>query len=130
MSMPSIAPIHCQEAPQAIGPYSQGVAVGQWLFFSGQIPLLPESGQLIAGDIAEQMRCVMENISALLTSAGVNWRHVVKSTLYLVDMNDFATVNEIYAHYLTPPYPARSTVAVAALPKGARVELEVVACLA
>ena len=123
--------LQCPQAPQAIGPYSQGIVVqGQWLFLSGQIPLLPESGQLIEGDISVQMVRIMESVGALLQSAGAQWHHVVKTTLYLVDMNDFATVNEIYARYLTPPYPARSTVAVAALPKGARVELEVMACLA
>ncbi|MBF0097435.1 MAG: hypothetical protein HQM04_08135 [Magnetococcales bacterium] len=130
MSIPLKAVLQCPEAPAAIGPYSQGVVVqGQWLFLSGQIPLIPESGQLLAGDVAAQMVRIMENVAALLRTAGAEWSQVVKTTLYLVDMNDFATVNEIYARYLTSPYPARSTVAVAALPKGARVELEVTACL-
>jgi 2-iminobutanoate/2-iminopropanoate deaminase len=123
--------VQCPEAPQAIGPYSQGVVVqGQWLFLSGQIPLVPESGQLIEGDVSVQMVRIMESVGALLQTAGAAWHQVVKTTLYLVDINDFATVNAIYARYLIPPYPARSTVAVAALPKGARVELEVMACLA
>ncbi len=121
--------VHSHLAPQAIGPYSQGVRVGPWLFLSGQVPLLPDSGTLLEGDVTQQMVRIMDNVAAVLAAAGGGWGHVVKTTLYLQDMNDFALVNEVYARYLTPPYPARSTVAVAALPKGARIELDAIAYL-
>ncbi|MEO5347207.1 MAG: RidA family protein [Magnetococcus sp. YQC-9] len=116
-------------APAAIGPYSQAVRAGDWLFVSGQIPLDPVSGQLVEGDVARQMVRVLENIGAILAAAGVGFGAVVKSTLYLVDMGDFTAVNEVYARFFVPPFPARATVGVAALPKGARVEMEVVAHL-
>ncbi|MBF0402313.1 MAG: reactive intermediate/imine deaminase [Magnetococcales bacterium] len=125
----TITAIESSQAPQAIGPYSQGVRVGPWVYLSGQIALDPEHGSLCQGDVEEQMQRVMENVGALLAAAGANWQQVVKSTLYLVDMADFARVNAVYARYLSPPYPARSTVGVAALPKGARVEMDVVAWL-
>ena len=122
--------IQSSAAPQAIGPYSQGVRVGPWLFLSGQIPLDPASGVLCAGEVAEQTARVMDNLGAVLAAAGVGWPQVVKTTLYLVDMGDFAAVNAVYARYLQPPYPARATIGVAALPKGARVEIEAVAWVA
>ncbi|MBF0462904.1 MAG: RidA family protein [Magnetococcales bacterium] len=117
-------------APQAIGPYSQGIRVGPWLFLSGQIPLDPESGALCVGDVAEETARIMDNLGAVLAAAGVGFAQVVKTTLYLVDMGDFAMVNAVYASYLQPPYPARATIGVATLPKGARVEIEAVAWVA
>ncbi|MEO5349931.1 MAG: RidA family protein [Magnetococcus sp. YQC-3] len=116
-------------APQAIGPYSQGVRVGQWLFLSGQIPLDPKTGELCTGDVAAQTERVMENLSAVLAAAGVGFAQLVKTTLYLVEMGDFAAVNAVYARYVEPPYPARSTIGVAALPRGAKVEIDAVAWL-
>ncbi|MBF0164134.1 MAG: RidA family protein [Magnetococcales bacterium] len=114
-------------APSAIGPYSQAVVADGWVFVSGQIPLDPVSGMLVEGDLSQQMTRVLENIGAILTSAGSGFESVVKSTLYLTDMADFTTVNDVYARYFKPPYPARATVGVASLPKGARVEMDVVA---
>lgn len=121
--------IESSQAPQAIGPYSQGVRVGPWLYISGQIPLEPVDGVLCQGDVAAQMARVMDNVGAVLAAAGGTWQQVVKTTLYLVDMGDFAVVNTVYAGYVYAPYPARSTIGVAALPKGARVEMDAVAWL-
>ena len=121
--------IQTSGAPQAIGPYSQGVRAGAWLFLSGQVPLDPETGTLVAGDMARQTERVMENLKAVLTTAGADFSQVVKTTIYLVDLADFSVVNEIYARYLTPPFPARATVGVAALPRGAGVEVEATAWL-
>lgn len=115
------------QAPQAIGPYSQAVQVGEWLMLSGQIGLLPESGLLVEGDISQQTEQVMKNIGAVLAAAGLGYEHLVKTTLYLVDLADFAAVNAVYARYVQPPYPARATLGVVALPKGARVEIEAMA---
>ncbi len=116
-------------AAPAIGPYSPALKVGNFLFLSGQIPLDPASGQLVAGDIREQTTRVLENIGAVLAGAGVDFSNVVKSTVYLTDFNDFAAMNEIYATYFTAPYPARSTVEVSRLPKDCKVEIEVLAVL-
>ena len=121
--------VETPRAPQAIGPYSQGLRVGQWLFLSGQIPLDPEEGGLCTGDVTGQTERVMENLGAVLAAAGVGFAQVVKTSLYLVDMGDFAAVNAVYARYLQPPYPARSTIGVAALPRGAKVEIDAVAWL-
>lgn len=125
----NITGIQTSKAPQAIGPYSQGVRVGAWLFLSGQIPLDPKSGTLSGEDAAQQTEQIMKNLGAVLEASGVSFDRLVKTTLYLVDMADFAAVNEVYGRYLKSPYPARSTVGVAALPKGARVEIDAVACL-
>ncbi|GAB0056547.1 2-iminobutanoate/2-iminopropanoate deaminase [Candidatus Magnetaquicoccaceae bacterium FCR-1] len=125
--MSGLSQVESSRAPAAIGPYSQAVRVGEWVFVSGQIPLDPTTGMLVEGDLSRQMERVLENIGAILASAGSGFEQVVKSTLYLVDMNDFTTVNEVYARCFKPPYPARATVGVAALPKGARVEMDVVA---
>lgn len=114
-------------AAPAIGPYSPALKVGNFLFLSGQIPLDPASGQLVAGDIRVQTKRVLDNIGAILSGAGVDFSHVVKSTVYLTDFNDFAAMNEIYATYFTAPFPARSTVEVSRLPKDCRVEIEVLA---
>ncbi|MEO5364307.1 MAG: RidA family protein [Magnetococcus sp. DMHC-8] len=121
--------IESEEAPRAIGPYSQGLRVGQWLFLSGQIPLDPADGVLCAGEVVGQTVRVMDNLTAVLAEAGAGWQQVVKTTIYLVDMEDFATVNGVYARYVQSPYPARSTIGVAALPRGARVEIDAVAWL-
>lgn len=113
-------------APAAVGPYSQAVRVDNFLFCSGQIPLDPATGELIAGDIAVQTERVLENIKAVLTAAGATFSDVVKSTVFLADMADFTAMNVVYARYFVEPYPARSTIQVAALPKAARVEIEVI----
>jgi 2-iminobutanoate/2-iminopropanoate deaminase len=114
-------------APRAIGPYSQGVRAGGFFFFSGQIPLDPATGQLEGRDIAEQTELVMANIGGLLEAAGLDFGDVVKSTIYLTDLSDFATVNEVYGRRFPTDPPARSTVEVKSLPKGAAVEIEVIA---
>ena len=122
--------ISSKEAPAAIGPYSQAVRSGETLFASGQIGLDPATGQLVAGGVAEQTKRVFENIKAVLAEAGLDLTHVVKTTVFLKSMGDFAAMNEVYATYLAPEGvipPARSTVAVAGLPKDALVEIEVVA---
>lgn len=116
------------KAPGAIGPYSQGVKVGQFIFFSGQIPLHPETGEMPEG-IEAQTRQSLENVKGLLESQGLTFANVVKTTVYLDSMDDFATMNTIYAEYFVEPYPARSAVEVAQLPKGALVEVEVIAYL-
>jgi 2-iminobutanoate/2-iminopropanoate deaminase len=119
--------ISTSEAPGAIGPYSQAVRSGRFLFCSGQIPLDPKSGQIISGDIAAQTRRVLDNIAAVLRAEGLTFDNVVKTTVFLTDLGDFQTVNEIYGSYFKQDPPARSTVQVSALPKGAKVEIEVIA---
>ena len=119
--------ISTNEAPAAIGPYSQAVRSGSLVFCSGQIPLDPKSGQIVAGDITAQTRRVMDNIAGLLRSQGLTFDHIVKTTIFLTDLGDFQTVNEIYGSYFEQNPPARSTVQVSALPKGANVEIEVIA---
>ncbi len=114
-------------APKAIGPYSPAVRAGQLLFVSGQIPIDPATGNMIDGDVAAQARRVMDNLGALLEAAGLSFASVVRTTIYLADMNDFGKVNEIYGGYFSEPYPARATVQVARLPKDARVEIDVIA---
>jgi 2-iminobutanoate/2-iminopropanoate deaminase len=116
-------------APPAIGPYSAGVRAGNLLFLSGSIPLDPATGQVVPGDITAQATRVMENIKALLTAAGADFHHVVKTTVFLADMNEFAAMNEVYATYFAAPFPARSTVQVARLPRDVRLEIEVLAIL-
>ena len=122
--------IATNDAPAAIGPYSQAVRVGDMLFTSGQIPIDPATGNLVHGDIAAQTTRVLENLKAVLAAAGIDMIHVVKTTVFLKDMKDFAAMNEVYAKYFAPAGvvpPARSTVQVAALPKDALVEIECVA---
>jgi 2-iminobutanoate/2-iminopropanoate deaminase len=114
-------------APKAIGPYSQAVRVGDLLFLSGQVPLDPATGQLVEGDITAQTRRVMENLGAVLTSAGLSFAHVARTTIFLADMNDFAKVNEVYGAFFAEPFPARATVQVARLPRDARVEIDAIA---
>lgn len=116
-------------AAPAIGPYSPAVRVGSLLFLSGQIPLDPSTGQLVEGDIRVQTARVMDNLIALLKAAGADGSHVVRTTIFLTDLADFAAVNEIYASYFSPPYPARATVQVARLPRDVRVEIDAIAVL-
>ncbi|GLV49396.1 endoribonuclease L-PSP [Thermus sp. LT1-2-5] len=118
--------VQTEKAPQAIGPYSQAVRAQGFVFVSGQIPLTPE-GALVEGDIRAQTERVLENLKALLEAAGSGLDRVVQTTCFLADMEDFPAFNEVYARYFSPPYPARATVAVKALPRGVRVE---VACVA
>jgi 2-iminobutanoate/2-iminopropanoate deaminase len=119
------------DAPKAIGPYSQAVAVdgpaGRTLFTAGQIALDPATGELVPGDVAAQTERVLKNLSAVLAQAGMSWGDVVKTTVFLADMADFPKMNEVYASRFAGSFPARSTVAAAGLPKGARVEIELVA---
>jgi 2-iminobutanoate/2-iminopropanoate deaminase len=115
------------KAPAAIGPYSQAVVAGGLLFCSGQIPLDPVSGELVVGTVEQETERVMENLRGVLEAAGTDFDHLVKATIYLTDMADFAAVNQIYGQYFSAIKPARATVAVAALPRGARVEIEAVA---
>lgn len=118
--------ISTTQAPQAIGPYSQGIRAGSFLFLSGQIPLDPQTGTLVGTDVKEQTRQAMRNVEGLLSSQGLGFDRIVKTTVFLKSMDDFAAFNEVYASFLKAPYPARSTVAVAGLPKGALVEIECV----
>jgi 2-iminobutanoate/2-iminopropanoate deaminase len=116
-------------APRAIGPYSQAIQSGSLLFLSGQIPLDPATGQMIDGDIAAQTHRVFKNLQAVLEAAGATLDHVVRTTVYVADMNDFAAVNEVYGTYFSSPAPARATVQAARLPKDARVEIDAIAVL-
>ena len=116
-------------APKAIGPYSQAIRAGSLLFVSGQVPIDPATGNLIDGDIAAQTRRVFDNIGAILHAAHATFDQVVRTTVYLADMNDFAAMNEVYATYVSAPAPARATVQAARLPKDARVEIDVIASL-
>jgi 2-iminobutanoate/2-iminopropanoate deaminase len=119
--------IHTPNAPAAIGPYSQAIKSGNLLFLSGQIPTDPETGEFVPGGIKEQTTRIFKNISAILNESGYEMNHIVKTTVYLSDMSLFPEMNEIYAGQFTGDYPARSTVAVAGLPKKALVEIEVIA---
>ncbi len=119
--------IHTDHAPKAVGPYSQAVMMGDFLFCSGQISIDPKTNEVFTGDIKTQTEMVMKNVEAVLAASGMNYSHIVKTTIFLTNMADFATVNEIYAKAFTEAPPARSTVAVAGLPKGVNVEIEVLA---
>lgn len=121
--------VHTDAAPAAIGPYGQAVRAGDFVFASGQVGADPSSGALAEG-VGGQADQALRNLAAVLRAAGTDLEHVVKTTIFLADMGDFATVNEVYAGHLSPPYPARSTVAVSGLPKGALVEIEMVALAA
>lgn len=116
-------------APKAIGPYSQGIIVNGFLFTAGQVALDPEKGELVSGGIVEQTTRALENLRAILKEAGSDFSRVVKTTVFLVDMADFGEMNEVYGRVFGQHCPARSTVAVAALPRGARVEIEVIAAV-
>jgi 2-iminobutanoate/2-iminopropanoate deaminase len=119
--------ISTTEAPTAIGPYSQGIAAGPFVFCSGQIPLKPETGALLEGDISAQTGQVLQNLAAVLRAHGLGIEHVVKTTVFLTDLADFGEMNAIYASYFPSDPPARSTIQVAALPKGANIEIEAIA---
>ena len=119
--------ISTTKAPAAIGPYSQAIKVGNLVYTSGQIPIDPATGVFVEGGIKEQTRQSLTNIKAILTEADLSMSNVVKTTVFLADMNDFADMNAVYAEFFAEPYPARSAVAVKTLPKGALVEIEVVA---
>ena len=125
----SVRYLSTKDAPEAIGPYSQATAVGGFLFTAGQIAFDPATMQVVEGDVGAQAEQVMKNLTAVLANAGVSWAEVAKTTIFLVDMADFAKVNEVYAKHIGTSRPARSTVAVAALPRGVRVEIEVIARL-
>lgn len=119
--------IATSQAPAAIGPYSQAIRCGQLVFVSGQIPLDPTTGKILEGDIAAQTERVMKNLAAILEAAGSHLSRVLKTTVYLLDMNEFAPMNEVYARFFAERPPARATVQVARLPRDVRVEIEVVA---
>jgi 2-iminobutanoate/2-iminopropanoate deaminase len=114
-------------APAAVGPYNHAVRIGDLLFTAGQIPLDPATGQIVTGDIKAQTERVLENIKIILQSQNLTFAHVVKTTVFMTNLAEFAAMNEVYARYFTADFPARSTVQVAALPKGAAVEIEVIA---
>ena len=116
-------------APAAIGPYSPAIRAGGLLFISGQIPLRPETGELVAGDVTAQTEQVMRNIAALLQAAGASFEHVVRTTVYLTDLNDFAAMNDVYARHVVAPAPARATVQVSRLPRDVKVEIDAIAVL-
>ncbi len=122
----SLRTIQTDKAPAAIGPYSQGIIANGFLFTAGQIALDPKSGQIVGGDVAAQAEQVFANLAAILAEAGASWTDVVKTTVFLQDMADFPRVNEVYARVMGSARPARSTVAVAGLPRGALVEVEAV----
>ena len=119
--------VSTENAPGAIGPYSQAVKTGNMVFCSGQIPINPATGEFVSNDVAEQTEQVLKNLSAVLEAAGTNLGNVVKTTVFLADMNDFAVFNEVYAKYFSDNKPARATVQAARLPRDARVEIECIA---
>ena len=119
--------ISSSHAPKAIGPYSSALRAGQLLFISGQVPIDPATGAMVTGDIAAQTRRVLENIGALLTAGGLTYKDLVRTTVFLADMTDFAAMNEVYRTYFTEPYPARSTIEAARLPRDARIEIDAIA---
>ena len=121
--------IHTDSAPAAIGPYSQAIQIGDLLFVSGQVPIDPSTGAIVEGDIKAQAQQSLNNLKAILTAAGTNMGAVVKTTVFLADMNDFAAMNEVYAQFFQEPFPARSAVQVGRLPKDAKVEIEAIAQL-
>lgn len=121
--------ISTDKAPKAIGPYSQAVKTNGLIFVSGQIPIDPNTNDIIKGTIAEQTRQVLKNIGSILDAAGSNFQHVVKTTVYLIDLKEFGDMNQVYGEFFTAPFPARATVAVSSLPKGADIEIDAVAVL-
>jgi len=120
-------PLSTPDAPAAIGPYSQAITAGGFVFVSGQIPLDPTTGQIVPGGITEQTQQVLQNLGAILTAAGRSYADVVKTTVYLADMSEFATMNAVYATYFAAPYPARATVQAARLPRDVKVEIDLIA---
>ena len=121
--------VHTDGAPAALGPYSQAIVAGGFVYTAGQIPLDPDSGELVEGGAEVQAERVLENLGAILAAAGSSFSKVVKTTVFLSDMDDYAAVNEIYARYFREPYPARSAVQVARLPRGVRLEIEAIASI-
>lgn len=121
--------ITTNKAPRPVGPYSQAIVINGYVFVSGQIPFNPQTGELVTGDIGSQTERVLQNISAILEEAGTNLDQVVKTTVFLADMNDFVSMNEAYGRYFNGIAPARSTVQVARLPRDARIEIEVIAVI-
>ena len=119
--------IATSEAPAAVGPYSQAIAVGNALYCAGQIPLDPATGDLVAGGVAEQTTRVLENVGGVLRANGMGYAHVVKATVFMTNLAHFGEMNAVYEKYFSAPYPARSTIQVAGLPRGAQVEIEVIA---
>jgi len=119
--------IHTDKAPKAIGPYSQAIETGNMLFVSGQIPIIPQTGELSQGSISEQTKLVMDNIGEILKEAGYNYNNIVKTTCLLADIKDFQEMNNVYGGYFSENPPARSAFAVKDLPKGAKLEIEVIA---
>lgn len=122
----ALTTIHSDKAPAAIGPYSQGIVAGGFLFTAGQIPIDPATGHVVPGDVAAQTERVLANLEAVITQAGANWGDVVKTTVFLHDMADFPRINEVYARALGSARPARSTVQVSALPRGVLVEIDAI----
>jgi len=127
--MPPLTAVSTPAAPGAIGPYSQAIRAGDFLFLSGQIPLDPATGQVVEGGIAAQTHQVLKNLGAVLAAAGTSYDRVVKTTVYLADMAEFAEMNATYAGYFSAPAPARATIQAAGLPRGVRVEIDIVAYL-
>ncbi len=123
----SVRIVHTEKAPAAIGPYSQAIVAGNFVYTAGQIPLDPATGQIVQGDVTVQTERVMRNLTAVLEAAGTSWAHVVKTTVFLQDMADFPRVNEVYGRMIGDARPARSTVQVSALPRGVLVEIDAVA---
>ena len=121
--------VQSEGAPAALGPYSQAIRAGQFLFVSGQVPIDPRTGELVTGNVAVQTRRALENIGAILAAAGASFQHVVRTSVYLADLGDFGAMNEVYATFFTPPQPARSTIQAARLPRDARIEIDVIAFL-
>jgi 2-iminobutanoate/2-iminopropanoate deaminase len=124
-----ISAVSSESAPKALGPYSQAIRAGQFLFVSGQVPIDPETGALVHGTIREQTERVFLNIAEVLKAGGASFQHVVRTTVYLADLGDFAAMNDVYATFFTAPQPARSTIQAAKLPRDARLEVDVIAFL-
>ena len=121
--------VSTDSAPKALGPYSQAIRAGQFLFVSGQVPIDPATGELVTGGVADQTRRALQNIGEILSAGGASFQHVVRTTVYLADLTDFAAMNEVYATFFTALQPARSTIQAARLPRDARIEIDVIAFL-
>ena len=124
-----LSAVSSESAPKALGPYSQAIRAGQFLFVSGQVPIDPATGELVSGSIAEQTRRAFQNVGEILAAAGASFQQVARTTVYLADLSDFAAMNEVYATFFTPPHPARSTIQAARLPRDAKIEVDVIAFL-
>jgi 2-iminobutanoate/2-iminopropanoate deaminase len=124
-----LSAVSTASAPKALGPYSQAIRAGQFLYVSGQVPIDPATGELVSGGIAEQTQRAFQNIGEILAAAGASFQHVVRTSVFLSDLSDFAAMNEVYATFFTPPQPARSTIEAARLPRDAKIEVDVIAFL-